>query len=208
VTDSKFNLESLKKAFDDLSDHGFAVVDNLWPVDCSQYWERHLLELKNKQAFQPAGIGQKQNLHIQSEIRSDSIKWLDFNDFTEQQVQQDLEFLKQQLNQNFYLNLNAFEAHWALYAKGSRYHTHVDAPPGSSRKITLIHYLNHHWDETQGGHLKIYSPQTDPPLCLEKVAPIWGRSVIFRSEVFPHEVELCLGSRQSLVVWFRNDALY
>ena len=80
---------------------------------------------------------------------------------------------------------------------------HRDQP---HRKLSLVLYLNPQWDTAGQGELCLYDPQ-DGNRELARILPQPGRLVLFRSDLFPHEVLPCTQARWSLTGWFRTDHL-
>ncbi len=191
---------------EDLAQSSLSVSQDYVPQElCLQLLE-DLEQLAAAGQLQAAGLGRGVAKQIHPEIRGDSTFW-----FAEQErtsPRRDfLKFLQQlqkDLNQNFFLGLKSVEAHYALYPPGAGYAKHLDQSVGSqARKITFILYLNPNWQESEGGELLIYSPH-QPSQLQQTIAPRFGTLVLFRSELFPHQVANCLRPRKSLTGWFRG----
>lgn len=115
--------------------------------------------------------------------------------------------IQQKLNRHFYLALKRYEAHFAFYPPGSGYEKHIDNHRGSgARKITFILYLNEQWQSDHGGELSIYQPNS-PDHQIAKVQPQIGNFILFRSDLFPHQVEKSFQNRLSVTGWFRDDLI-
>ncbi|WP_052043540.1 2OG-Fe(II) oxygenase [Oligella urethralis] len=113
--------------------------------------------------------------------------------------------MKRAFNRYFFMGLKGVELHYARYASGTGYKRHVDQHHNTTfRKITIVIYLNPDWTEDDGGELLIYDP-LNPQRVLTRVLPIAGRTVIFRSELFEHEVLPSRKARWSVTGWFRDD---
>ncbi len=158
-----------------------------------------------------ASIGKGAGKTVQTEIRGDFIQWLDDS----HPFQQNLEQIRKALNEYFFLGLKRVEAHYAFYPPGAGYEKHIDNHRSNSgiagggpnhRKITFVLYLNENWQKSHGGELSLYNPEKDSEL-LEQVEPTLGTLILFRSELFPHQVEKSTANRLSLTGWFRDDAL-
>lgn len=146
-----------------------------------------------------------------SSIRGDRIYWLDENDsivnLCQDQIYYYLKTLQQLFNQTFYLNLRELEFHYALYPTGACYAKHIDQHKGQNQRvITLIHYLNPNWNQTNGGRLLMYDNSL-PNQLIQTIEPRFGRTVFFLSDLFPHEVERSSVTRYSLTGWFRTQTL-
>jgi SM-20-related protein len=183
------------------SQKGFVVIDD-W-LSSLQIKNLHFEfdELFRGGAFKKAQITGAANL-----IRGDWTYWLDSKlPPTLHRVHKELNSWAPSLNQNFYCGVTNIEAHLAHYPPGLGYEKHWDQPKGKEhRKISFVLYLNPHWLESDGGELLLYADGQDP---IEKIAPNGGRLVMFRSDLFPHEVRASLRPRRSLTGWFRNDAV-
>lgn len=56
------------------------------------------------------------------------------------------------------LGLFSFESHFAHYAPGAFYKTHVDAFKGqANRVLSVVYYLNEAWGAKDGGEMVLYS---------------------------------------------------
>ncbi|MCQ9617086.1 2OG-Fe(II) oxygenase [Paenalcaligenes niemegkensis] len=137
----------------------------------------------------------------------DAISWLDNSD-PASSASEFLEWarkLRLELNAAFYTGLKSEEFHFARYAVGQGYTTHMDQHRGNPhRRISLVLYLNRNWGPEDGGELCLYSPD-DPSLEIHRILPQPGRLVLFRSDVFPHAVLPANKPRLSLSGWFRTD---
>ncbi|MFW7340830.1 2OG-Fe(II) oxygenase [Pollutimonas sp. H1-120] len=202
-------MHQREQLLESLADQGWAVSDGLIDAhlchrlreQCRQTWEQG--------GFRPAGVGHGRKLALHTDIRGDSICWI------EPQLAESatLEFLqwadvfRRDLNRTFYTGLTNTEFHFARYPEGHRYRKHMDQHQGQSqRKISLVLYLNSEWSETDHGELCLYSPR-DENTIIERVLPMPGRLAVFRSDLIPHEVMPCAQPRWSLAGWFRSDAI-
>lgn len=150
-----------------------------------------------------AGIGRKNNFHIEQSIRSDEISWFDENNLNESQkiFLDSTKKLKDEINQRFYLGLSEFEVHFALYSANAFYKRHLDQHKNQdTRVITLISYLNENWKKEDGGELKLYLKNGKTI----SVLPQAGTVVCFMSAEFEHEVLPAKRERASLTGWFRK----
>jgi hypothetical protein len=97
---------------------------------------------------------------------------------------------------------------------GTRYIRHVDNPNGNGRKLTVLYYLNHGWQEGDGGELRIhdlstsrqaddsYDKASDGPAFVD-IPPIGGTMVVFYSDSrVPHEVLPACKPRFAITHWF------
>lgn len=157
-----------------------------------------------KRTFLPAGIGQGVNNLINESIRSDSISWLDLDE-AEPEIQtylQQVERIKNLLNETFYLGLNSFTGHFSRYPTGSWYQPHYDCFANDKRRVvTLIFYINQHWQPSDGGQLCLHLPEGK-----RLIEPVAGSMICFLSAAILHEVLPTVKERMALTGWLvRNQ---
>lgn len=191
-----------------LSSPGFLHVKNaLDPV----FVEKLITLLEDKEKadeLERAGVGKGAALEVRSEIRSDSIFWLEPDDGSEV-VTEWLGLMDEiisHLRRALFLPLESYEGHLARYPEGGFYKPHLDQHRVSpTRQVTLIAYLNKDWQEDFGGQLRLY---TDPESGIKgtyiDILPEYGSIVVFRSADFWHEVLPANRPRLSLTGWFRG----
>ncbi len=190
-----------------LSDSGYICIDSLMGVDL---WQEQSIAAEksfhNNQMVQ-ASIGTKKATITNKSVRSDMTQWIDFP--AASPIYEFLEVLRLELNKQLFLGLESWECHYAAYTPGAFYKKHFDQvfskthdlPNKSQRILTFILYLNRNWESQNGGELILY---TNP---LQKIEPVGGRFVLFRSELIEHEVLLTHKTRFSLTGWFRKGSL-
>jgi SM-20-related protein len=202
--------------FDDLAGQGWAQSIDHGSEIVSQEWMRNLAlqcqNLHDSGAFTQAAVGHGSTKSVHTQIRGDSTLWLEDCQSPElqQEVANFLQTLMQELNQSLYLGLKRFESHFALYPPGSGYQKHIDNHQGlSHRRITFVLYLNENWQTADGGELSLFDPKDSDASSkkIHSIKPLLGNLVLFRSELFPHQVEESFKTRKSLTGWFRDDAL-
>lgn len=205
-------IKELNNLMDQLAQDGLAISEQLFPLELCQQLRQELKNLVEQESLHKASIGHAQSKQIQNSIRGDFIHWLpeiDKIDSSEpssawKATSQRLQTLQQILNEQLFLGVHRFESHFAFYPPGAGYQKHFDNHLGhNSRKITFILYLND-WMPKNKGELIIFS-EKNPELVLKKVEPRIGTFVLFRSEVFPHEVVASCENRYSLTGWYRTD---
>jgi SM-20-related protein len=92
-----------------------------------------------------------------------------------------------------------YEFHYALYEKDSFYKKHLDQfQNNKSRAFTMIMYLNVDWQEKDGGELCIYHDDT-----VQRISPMNGKCVFFKSSELVHEVLLTHKPRLSITGWLK-----
>lgn len=154
--------------------------------------------------FKEAGIGKGIEQKVVKTERGDWICWLDENstDPVVSDYWNKISEIHQIINRNFYLGLNDMEAHLAVYQAGGFYKRHSDRhQKSSSRRLSLVLYLNETWQELDGGQLIIYLEGETV-----EVAPLAGRLVVFMSEL-EHEVLPTQMNRYSLTGWAHHREL-
>ena len=199
---------SIDNIADALSDEGYIVIPNALDADVLSGLQQRVTNLSPEQ-WLSAGVGRDTDFQQNKKIRSDNIFWISTSDPQESAFLQNMELLRQGLNQRLYMGLFDFESHFATYPKGAFYQRHVDALRGrSNRVLTVILYLNDDWLANDGGELLMYPEhqqghQEEP---VQRVLPELGTMVVFLSEKFPHEVLESHRQRYSLTGWFRLNS--
>ncbi len=193
----------IENILNDLDQQGWSVQEHFFSIELIQKLKETLSSFRQQGLLKQAGIGRKNDFHIEQSIRSDEIKWFDENNTNEYQK----EYLKiaQQLqdaiNQRFFLGLFELEVHFALYAPNAFYKRHLDQHKNQdTRVITLITYLNENWKNEDGGELQLYLNDGETI----SVLPNAGTVVCFMSADFEHEVLPAKRERASLTGWFRK----
>lgn len=188
---------------ENLANQNYHIIDNFLPEHHVDQLRAIAKELYQQGSFQQAKIGRTIQSQQNNKIRGDEICWLD-------QFQENegiahylavMNEMQHRLNQAFFLSLQEFETHFALYQPGAFYKKHVDQfQTTKNRKISCVYYLNENWQPNFGGELTLYTHQDE---LLEKVAPIGNRFICFNSEL-PHEVELTHHPRYSIAGWMKT----
>lgn len=188
---------------DDFLEKGFSVCDTFIPSQDVALLAKAIEEQRS--AFQKAGIGNKENLQVNKEIRGDFIRWIEKEDalFHSMYIEK-LWPIIELFNQRFFLGIVANEHHMAYYPPGTHYEKHVDTFRNTdARVVSTVFYLNTDWKKGDGGELVIY-PETGEPQTIE---PIAGRLVLFES-VLPHEVLTSHSHRYSITGWFKRRTAF
>lgn len=195
--------------FEDLAKDGWAASTQIFDKKFCIDLARECQNQHSQGRFQQAAIGRGVSKGTHAEIRGDHTRWIEENssNSTERKFLAALRDISQALNATFFLGLKRFETHFALYPPGTGYDKHIDNHRGTgARTITFILYLNEHWKNGHGGELSLFDPD-DENRRIAQVEPRLGTLVLFRSDLFPHQVEKSFQPRLSLTGWFRNDAL-
>ena len=187
-----------------------ALATRGWWV-CETFVEESLLSAlladvtHNEQVqLQPASIGRGAIRQQNTDIRRDRTQWLGSTVPVQAAYLQIMDALRTRFNRELFLGLQEFEAHYAEFAAGGFYATHLDALKGSKNRIvSSVLYLNPGWEPGLGGELVLYSEQGEELAC---IPPKANSAVFFLSEEFPHQVLPSLRPRYSIAGWYRVRA--
>ena len=196
-------ITKVQKILEDLEQQGYSIQEDFFSYDLTFDLKETLSSLREQNLLKQAGIGRKNDFHIEQSIRNDVISWFDESTLSPSQSEflQITEHLQTAINERFFLGLFEFEVHFALYAANAFYKRHLDQHKNQdTRVVTLISYLNENWEDDDGGELKIYL-KNDKSLL---VKPKAGTLVCFMSAEFEHEVLPAKRERASLTGWFRK----
>ena len=163
--------------------------------------KKNLLVLNKQDLLITAGTGNSEAIAYDSAVRSDSIYWLDKknNNVFENQFFEQIEAFIRYLNQSCYTGITGYEFHYSLYEKGDFYLPHYDQfQNNSSRKYSMISYLNSNWQPKDGGELLIHQENNN-----QKIAPTQGKTVFFKSDELLHEVLVTQNTRMSITGWLK-----
>ncbi|MFC5049781.1 2OG-Fe(II) oxygenase [Rubritalea spongiae] len=208
-TDCAFNFDNpLDQIATALIDPGYLYLEDAIQPSFIQNLTELLEEKERADALTRAGIGKGLALEVRSEIRSDSIFWLEPQDPSPVVVDwlALMETISQHLRRALFLPLESYEGHLARYPEGGFYKPHLDQHRISpTRQVTIIAYLNPDWSDNDGGQLRLYTdlqkgirgPSID-------FLPHAGSIIIFRSADFWHEVLPAARPRMSLTGWLRG----
>ena len=150
-----------------------------------------------------AGTGNSDVIVQDKTFRTDRIYWLDrkHNDPFENAFFNMMDAFIIHLNSNCYTGITGYEFHYTLYEVGSFYKKHIDQFRNSdSRKFSMIFYMNPDWLDGDGGELCVYKNEEE-----QKISPLNGRVVFFKSNELPHEVLVTNKPRLSITGWLKKD---
>ena len=193
----------IKNILSDLEHQGYSIQENFFSSNLTHDLKETLSSLHEQDLLKQAGIGRKNNFHIEQSIRSDVISWFDESKLSPSQAKflQITEQLQSAINECLFLGLFEFEVHFAMYAPNAFYKRHLDQHKNQdTRVVTIISYLNENWEDDDGGELKVYLKNNKSFL----VKPKAGTLVCFMSAEFEHEVLPAKRERASLTGWFRK----
>ncbi len=184
-----------------LNEKGWAVIDNYLPDRVIRELKEESQQLNRDNVFRPAGIG---NGIVDQDQRRDQIFWIDPENCypAQSDVMQTFQKLRYHLNRDNYLGLADLELHASIYPRHGYYKKHLDNFHSSSKRVlTVILYLNQHWEPSHEGQLRIYMNNN---MSID-LAPVGGRLVAFLSNAYEHEVLPTNVERYSLTGWFRRN---
>jgi SM-20-related protein len=185
---------------------GWAVVPSCF-ADTDSMRLMHECEMACENGdFRRGGVGRGNTLEIREDIRRDQVMWLQPGDESvEQKIYLSwLEDLRLALNQRYFLGLFEFEGHFAIYPQGAFYKPHLDRHAGTSdRIVTVILYLNPHWQPGDGGELKLWTTVGERGDTFELIEPRMGTMVCFFAGDFWHEVLPAKKTRMSITGWLK-----
>ncbi|MFT6408508.1 MAG: SM-20-related protein [Arenicella sp.] len=185
---------------DDLAKQGYSANVNALPLGLAKQLSLHLSTM-SQESFQAAAIGRdKKHVHNTLE-RSQKQSWICDDSPANSSWLKWAGELQGYLNQRLFLGLFSFESHYAHYSRGDFYKRHYDSFKGqSSRRLSIVVYLNQDWLAGDGGELVLYKDRQDQ-IGL-KVIPSFATVVVFLSEEHPHEVLPAHRDRYSIAGWY------
>jgi SM-20-related protein len=187
---------------DDLATHGWAQQNEFLPRELTVLLAAECRALAASGVLGFAAVGRGGAQALRPDIRGDRTRWLEAGQSDAcDRYQLIMETLRVALNRAFFLGLDNYESHFALYAPGASYSRHVDRfRDDDLRTVSAVIYLNPDWLAGQGGALRLH------PLgaAAHDIAPFGSRLVLFMSAEMPHEVLPATCERLSLAGWFRR----
>ncbi|MBI5858570.1 MAG: 2OG-Fe(II) oxygenase [Sphingobacteriales bacterium] len=186
---------------DSYLDKKVGIDSNFLTKRLSDGLRKNILQLQKNELLTAAGIGNEPIKDQHQKIRSDKIYWLDksHENIYEQEFLQLAEDFIEHLNNTCYTGINGYEFHYAVYEEGSFYGRHRDQfKNNSSRKYSLINYLNDNWLEEDGGQLLVYQDEG-----VRTILPQSQTAVFFKSDEMEHEVTKATRQRMSISGWLK-----
>jgi SM-20-related protein len=181
------------------------IANHFLSNELSANLRQNLVSLIEKKQLTKAGVGNEKKLLFDDSIRSDSIYWLDRkhdNEFENDFLDQIDDFIIY-LNRSCFAGITGYEFHYSLYEIGGFYKRHIDQfQDNSSRKYSMISYLNDDWQKSDGGELVVYQTYNN-----KNITPTQGKTVLFKSNELQHEVLVTQKQRMSITGWLKRDGL-
>lgn len=178
------------------------IADHFLSDNLANHLRKHLLTLFKQKLLVAAGTGNNEIVSHDILIRSDLIYWLDRkhdNEYENDFLDQIDDFIKY-LNKSCFAGITGYEFHYSLYEVGSFYQKHLDQfKNNTTRKYSMISYLNNNWQEEDGGQLMVYQSFNN-----KKINPTLGKTVLFKSNEIQHEVLVTKQPRMSITGWLKN----
>ncbi|MFK2902395.1 2OG-Fe(II) oxygenase [Dyella ginsengisoli] len=200
-------MDSLSSRFDAAADAlataGWCVLPRLLPEETTAALAEECAAMHAAHRMTPARVGGDRTA---TPLRGDHTRWFEMNALSEAQrpFVEALEALRHTLNRSLMLGLVESEAHYAVYAPGTRYARHLDRLRHSdARVVSAVYYLNEAWDPDDGGALRLFLDEGRT----HDVMPQAGTLVLFLSDRFEHEVLPATRERMSIACWMRRREL-
>ncbi|HOI32731.1 MAG: 2OG-Fe(II) oxygenase [Bacteroidales bacterium] len=196
----KINQAEIQQYADALADEGWFVIQDFVDEQFSKQLLEIVSETRFNQNFRRAGIGAGADYQLNNKVRGDFIHWI--SPHPSEPVLQEwinvMTILRSGLNRELFLGLQDIEMHMAIYPSGTFYQRHLDQfNERSNRIISVVLYLNQHWEPGMGGELVIYRDAAEPVT----VDPHAGTLVCFLSDKIEHEVMQTHVERFSITGW-------
>lgn len=193
-----------QRTLDDLAEHGWSQQNQFLPLDLTLALASECRALAASGMLGLAAVGSGAAPTLRPDIRGDRTMWLEAGQSAAcDRYQAIMETLRVALNRAFFLGLDNYESHFALYAPGASYRQHLDRfRDDDLRAVSAVIYLNPDWLAEQGGALRL-SPQGVPA---HDIVPMGSRLVLFLSADMLHEVLPASCERLSLAGWFCRRA--
>jgi len=195
----------LQKTFntliDSFIDNKVGIAENFLTISLAEHLKENLYALYNDKQLLSAGTGNKDLVVHNKSVRGDMIYWLDrsHNNVYENAFFDLMDKFVLYLNSSCYTGITGYEFHYTLYEEGSFYKKHLDQfQNNTSRKYSMIIYLNADWKIADGGELCVFHDDHQ-----ENISPMNRKGVFFKSDEMEHEVLLTTKARMSITGWLK-----
>jgi SM-20-related protein len=186
-----------------LAADGWCVLPGLLSASQTQALADECAAMHDARLLLPARTGAGR---ATSSLRGDSTHWFPTVAMSApQQVFADhIDALRVALSRELMLGLVECESHYAVYRPGAGYARHLDClRDDDARVLSAVFYLNHAWQEIDGGALRLYLADGSH----RDVYPHGGSLLLFLSAQFEHEVLPATRDRMSIACWMRQRAI-
>ena len=193
------NFETLIASF---IENNIGIDDDFLSADLCQHLKENMLTLNESDLMETAGVGNDGKMVFDNLIRNDKIYWLDkkHNNEFENAFLDQIDAFVAHLNKTCFTNIKSYEFHYSLYEIGSFYRPHFDQfEDDDKRQFSMVSYLNANWKNNDGGELQIYQNNNN-----QKISPIQGKTIFFKSHDLEHEVLVTNERRFSITGWLRR----
>lgn len=183
-----------------LAEQGYAALPGFISSEARAQLASTAMRLFTEGEVQTAGIG-REAMRDQS-IRKTALVWIERGPALHDAFLDWCDGLRHAINQQTFLGLFEFEAHYALYPEGGFYARHRDSFAGArNRTVSFVLYLNEDWQPGWGGALSLFDGETDA--VRSQVLPAPGGAVFMMSESQWHAVEVTRKPRLAIAGWWR-----
>src|SRR5690606_24714441 len=150
--------QQFEKLISEVIDRNYGMCDDFMGGNLLDGLRANLLNFHEGGMMHPAGVGRHFDFTKNLEVRGDVIRWIeeDSTDPFERKLMDKISHFIRHLNTTCYTHLNQMEFHYAFYESGSFYKRHLDEVKSHrGRKFSLVIYLKEHWEESDGGDLRL-----------------------------------------------------
>lgn len=194
--------ESFETLIASFIENNIGIADDFLSEDLCQRLKENMLTLNERSLMETAGVGNDSKMIFDNLIRNDKIYWLDkkHNNEFENAFLDQIDAFVAHLNKTCFTNIKSYEFHYSLYEIGSFYRPHFDQfEDDDKRQFSMVSYLNPNWKNNDGGELQIYQNHNN-----QKISPIQGKTIFFKSHDLEHEVLVTNERRFSITGWLKR----
>ena len=193
--------------FEELSTRAVGRLDGLLGEEVALQVRDEIVSLEAAGHFVPATVGRAR--HRDERIRADALLWLRPPAAAGVDLAADrpgivallaqLDAMREALSEVAMQRLVDVEVMATCYPPGGRYVRHVDRfADGSSRQFTFVYFLNPDWLRTDGGALRVLTPER------RRIAARLDRLVLFHTPEVFHQVLTTHRPRYAVTGWFKT----
>jgi len=194
---------------DALANAGWYVGESIFDATLTRALLARARTLTEAGRLHAAKVGRTTLARRSDAVRTDETRWLDDapTDVAECAALEQVHALRAVLNETLFVGAQDAELHFARYAPGAFYKTHLDRfRDDDVRVVSMVFFLNEAWPQDAGGELVLYASDASDGSGAEqaRVIPSAGTMACFLSDRFPHEVLPGARERFSLTGWMRR----